>query len=156
MQYHEFKLDPDLADFATPTHDWYKEKKEPAFQMPDIDDLDEHDVDIYDQYVSASVKLSIGDKVHTGKVTGRKRGLDGVSIGKVSANPILDTIIYNVELPDGRSDEYTANDIEENMYAQCDEEGNQFLILQEIVGHKIDGVQWSTMTCISRLEATNK
>jgi hypothetical protein len=77
--------------------------------MPYIDDLDEHDVDIYDQYVGTSVHLSIGDKVHTGKVTGRNRGLDGVARGKASDNPILDTRTYNVEFPDGRSEEYTAN-----------------------------------------------
>jgi hypothetical protein len=139
MQDHEFKLDPDFADFVTPTHDCYEDKKEPAFEMPDIDNLDEHDVDTYDQYVGASVQLSIGDKVQTGKVTGRKRGLDGVARGKASANPILDTRTYNVEFPDGRSEEYTANVIAENMYAQCDEEGNQFLMLQDIVGHKTDG-----------------
>jgi hypothetical protein len=72
MQYHEFKLDPDLADFVTPTHDCYEDKKEHAFEIPDIDDLDEHDVDAYDQYMGTSVQLSIGDKVQTGKVTGRK------------------------------------------------------------------------------------
>jgi hypothetical protein len=104
MQDHEFKLDPDFADFVTPTHDCYKEKKEPEFKMPDIDSLDEHDVDTYDQYVGASVHLSIGDKVQNGKVTGRKRGLDGVVRGKASANPILDTRTYNVEFTDGRSE----------------------------------------------------
>jgi hypothetical protein len=61
MQDHKFKLDPDFADFVTPTHDCYEDKKEPAFQMPDIDDLDEHDVDTYNQYVGAIVQLSIGD-----------------------------------------------------------------------------------------------
>jgi hypothetical protein len=90
--------------------------------------LDEHDVDTYDQYVGAIVQLSIGDKVHTGKVIGRKRGLDGVTRGKASANPILDTRTHNVKFPDGRSEEYTANVIAENMYAQWDEEGNQFLM----------------------------
>jgi hypothetical protein len=95
IQYHDFKLDSDFADFVTPTHDFYEDKKEPAFEMPDIDDLDEHDVDTYDQYVGASVQLSIGDKVQTGKVTGRKRGLDSVASGKASANPILDTRTYN-------------------------------------------------------------
>jgi hypothetical protein len=123
MQDHEFKLDPDFADFVTPTHDCYEDKKEPAFEMPGIDNFDEHDVDTYDQYVGASVQLSIGDKVQTGKVAGRN----------------LDTRTYNVEFPDGRSEEYTANVIAENMYAQCDEEGNQFLMLQDIVGHKTDG-----------------
>jgi hypothetical protein len=62
-----------------------------------------------------------------------------VARGKTSANPILDTRTYNVEFPDGRSEEYTANVITKNMYAQCDEEGNQFLMLQHIVGHKTDG-----------------
>jgi hypothetical protein len=107
--------------------------------MPGIDNLDEHNVDTYDQYVGTSVQLSIGDKVQTGKVTGRKRGLDGVARGKASANPILDTRTYNVEFPDGRSEEYTANVIAENMYAQCDEEGNQFIMLQDIVGKNTDG-----------------
>jgi hypothetical protein len=72
MKYHEFKLDPDLADFVTTTSDFYEDKKEPAFEMPDIDDLDEHDVDTNDQYVGASVQLSICDKVQSGKVTGQK------------------------------------------------------------------------------------
>jgi hypothetical protein len=57
MQDHEFKLDPDFPDIMTPTRDCYDYKKEPAFQMPDIDDLDEHDVDTYDQYVGANVQL---------------------------------------------------------------------------------------------------
>jgi hypothetical protein len=56
-----------------------------------------------------------------------------MSRGKASAHPIPDTRLYNVEFPDGRSEEYTANIIAENMYAQCDEEGNQFLMLQDIV-----------------------
>jgi hypothetical protein len=52
-----------------------------------------------------------------------------VSRGKESANPILDTRTYNIEFPDGRSEEYTASVIAENMYAQYDEEGNHFLML---------------------------
>jgi hypothetical protein len=107
--------------------------------MRDIDDLDEHDVDTYDQYVGASVQLSIGDKVQTGKVTGRKRDIYGVVIVKSRVNPILDTRTYNVEFPYDRSEEYTANVISENMYAQYDEEENQFLVLQDIVGHKTGG-----------------
>jgi hypothetical protein len=58
---------------------------------------------------------------------------------QASANPILDTRTYNVEFPDGRREEYMANVIAKFMYAQGDEEGNQFLMLQDIVGHKNDG-----------------
>jgi hypothetical protein len=124
--------------------------------MPDIDDLDEHDADTYDQYVGASLQISIGDEVHTGKVTGRERGLDDVARGKASANPITDIRTFNVRFPDGHSEEYTANVIVENMYAQCDEDENQFLMLQDILDTKLMGKYWSALACISRLSATNK
>jgi hypothetical protein len=67
------------------------------------------------------------------------QGLNGVARGQASANPILDTRTYNVEFPDDRSEEYTANVIAENMYAKYDEEGNHFLMLQDIFGHNVDG-----------------
>ena len=53
-------------------------------------------------------------------------------------NPILDTWTYEVEFPDGQIAEYSANIIAENMYAQCDTEGNQYLLLREIVDWKMD------------------
>jgi hypothetical protein len=67
-----------------------------------------------------------------------------VASGKASANPILDTKTNNVEFPDGHSEEYTANVITKNMYAQCDEEGNQLLMLQDIVRHKMN---WNAVEC---------
>jgi hypothetical protein len=62
-----------------------------------------------------------------------------VERGKASANYIMDTRTYNVEFPDGCSEEYMSNVIAEKVYAQCDEEGNQFIMLQDIAGHKTDG-----------------
>ena len=49
------------------------------------------------------------------------------------SNLILDMRTYEVEFPDGQTTEYSANIIAENMYAQCDTEGNQYLLLKEIV-----------------------
>jgi hypothetical protein len=43
-----------------------------------------------------------------------------------------------IQFPDGRSDEYTANVIAENMYAQCDIEGRQFNLMECIIDHKTD------------------
>jgi hypothetical protein len=51
---------------------------------------------------------------------------------------MLDTRTYEIEFPDGRNDEYTANVIAENMYAQCDIEGRQYNLLEGIVDHKKD------------------
>jgi hypothetical protein len=50
--------------------------------MPDIDDAkDEDDVDTYDQYDGAHVRVPIGDEIRSGKVVRRKRELDGTVRG---------------------------------------------------------------------------
>ena len=53
-------------------------------------------------------------------------------------NPILDMRTYEVEFPDGQIAKYSANIIAENMYAQCDTEGDQYLMPKEIVDWKKD------------------
>ena len=51
---------------------------------------------------------------------------------------MFDTREYDIEFTDGAIERYTANVIAENMFAQVDEEGNMYMILQEIVDHKKD------------------
>jgi hypothetical protein len=51
---------------------------------------------------------------------------------------MLDTRTYEIEFPDGRSDEYTADVIAENIYAQCDIEGRQYNLMEVIIDHKTD------------------
>jgi hypothetical protein len=41
-------------------------------------------------------------------------------------------------LDDGTIERYTANVIAENLYSQCDSEGCQFLVLDEIIDHAKD------------------
>jgi hypothetical protein len=52
---------------------------------------------------------------------------------------MLDTRTYEIEFPDGRSDEYTTNVIAETMYVQCDIEGRQNNLMEGIIDHKTDG-----------------
>jgi hypothetical protein len=52
---------------------------------------------------------------------------------------MLDTRTYEIEFPDGRSDEYTANVIANNMYDKCYIEGRQYNLIEGIVDHKTDG-----------------
>ena len=89
-----------------------------------------------DAYLNASVVFPQGDKHVRGRVKGRKRDADSNPIGRANANPILDTRRYEVEFPDGEVTELTANVIAESMYAQCDEEGNELVIMDSIVGYK--------------------
>jgi hypothetical protein len=49
-----------------------------------------------------------------------KSVLDVAVKGRANANVMMDTRTYEIDFPDGRSDEYTTNMIAENMYAQCD------------------------------------
>ena len=57
---------------------------------------------------------------------------------------MLDTHVYEVEFVDGGRTEFGANDIVENMYAQCDVEGNQFQLMDCIVDHKTDDMAITT------------
>ena len=63
---------------------------------------------------------------------------DGSLIGRSNPNPILDTRTYEVEFPDGQTAELAAIVIAQNMYAMCDIEGNQYLLLAGIVDHRKD------------------
>jgi hypothetical protein len=63
--------------------------------MPYIYDVkDDDDVDTYDQYVGAHVRVPIGDDIHTGKVVRRKHELDGTMRGQADDNSMLDTRTY--------------------------------------------------------------
>jgi hypothetical protein len=44
-----------------------------------------------------------------------------------------------VQFPDGHTEEFAANTIAENIFSQVDEEGNQYLLLEEITNHRRNG-----------------
>ena len=46
---------------------------------------------------------------------------------------------YEVKFTDRTHEKYQANIIVENMYAQVDDEGNKFLLFDEITDHRSDG-----------------
>jgi hypothetical protein len=140
MSKDDFQDDLDYKDFFTPTYDCYEYDEVSPSKIPDIDYIKEdHDVDTYDQYVGAHVRVPIGDEIRSGKVVHHKRELDVTVRGRANANSILDTRTYKIEFPDGHSEEYTANVISENMYAQCDIEGRQYNLMEGIIDHKTDG-----------------
>jgi hypothetical protein len=109
MMLDDFKDDPEFADFETQTFEPYKDEKVPASKMPDIDDVD--DIQTYDQYAGAHMRVAIGDEIHRWEVVGCNHELDGTVKGLSNANSMMDTRTYENEFPDGRSDEYTTNGI---------------------------------------------
>ena len=137
FKYEDFVNNPELESFDTPIYDRYDDDVDGGAPLV-ADDVDEGDVDTYDQYVGAEVELPIGGRMVNAKVRGRKRMADGSVVGRANLNPILDTRTYEVEFPDGQIAEMAANVIAQNMYAMCDEEGNQFLLLAGIIDHRKD------------------
>ncbi len=88
-----------------------------------------------DNYLSAELMLPRGGVLVKGRVTACKRDWDGNPIGHANDNPILDTTSYIVDFDDGDQTELTANKIAESLYLQCDPDGNQYVLLEEIVDH---------------------
>ena len=130
------KTNPDLAPFAqytTPEYESYEDDYQKVMPLSE-----EFDVDTYDVYPTAQVRLPLEDHYTIGNVKRRKRDKDGNLLGTANTNPILDTRVYEVEFPDGQVLEYAANVIAENLYAQVDQEGRHQLILDGIVGHRKD------------------
>ncbi len=92
----------------------------------------------FDNYVGAEVRLPQQGELRVGRVKKRARSETGDVMGTKNDNPILDTRVYEVEFPDGEVSELAANVIAENLYAQCDAEGNTVLLLDAIVDHKVN------------------
>ena len=71
-----------------------------------------------------------------GRVIRWKRDTDSNPTGRANANPILDTRVYNIEFDEGDVTELTANMIAQAMYAQCDPDGNQYMLLDQLIDHR--------------------
>ena len=61
------------------------------------------------------------------------------SIGRSHQNPILDTCLYEVEFPWGEMTELAGNFIAISIYAQCDVNGNENLLLEEFINLRKNG-----------------
>jgi hypothetical protein len=69
--------------FVTTTYYCYEDDKVPPSKTPDFDDVkDEDDVDTYDQYIGAHVRVPIGYEIRSGKVVQIKCELDGTLSGE--------------------------------------------------------------------------
>jgi hypothetical protein len=128
-------LDETWKEAQTPEYELYDDDIEGEYQpIPDIDDVTPEDED---NYIGAKVSLPLGGTMQSGQVVKRARDNAGDAYGTKNDNPILDTRVYQVEFPDGEIAEYAANVIVENMYAQCDLNGNQYMLLDSIIDHKV-------------------
>jgi hypothetical protein len=59
-------------------------------------------------------------------------------LGMLMLTLFLDTREYEVEFTNGNIEQYAMNVVANNMYAQVDDKGNMFQLLDEIMDHKDD------------------
>ena len=132
----------------------YSDGIEPtSLQLPDDNDpLNADGTSVFekpitDRWIHAEVTLPQGENMHSAKVIGRSKDIDGNIVGTYDDNPYANTMVYDVEFDNGEVKEYAANVIAENMYAQVDADGYSHTMLDSIIDHvkTSDAVERSDM-----------
>ena len=88
---------------------------------------------ISDRLIQAELYLPQGEHMASAKVIGRAKDSDGLPIGTYDDDPMLNSMVYNVEFPDGEVKESSANLIAQNMYSQVDANGHHHTLLDSII-----------------------
>ena len=94
---------------------------------------------VTDALIHAELVLPHGEKMSNAKVKGRAKDTNGDEVGTFDPNPLLNSVLYDVEFSDGDIRQYSANIIAENMYSQVDEEGYSKTLFDSIVDYRSDG-----------------
>ena len=130
----------DWADLLEEDED-FREEFQNIYNNSDIREADDYTPEVLeDTYLNMEIALPRDDEgPEFAKVTKRLRDANGLPIGTANDNPILDTRVYEVEYLDGHKASLAANAIAENMFAQVDDEGNRFVMLEGIADHRTDG-----------------
>ena len=92
----------------------------------------------YDRIINSEVQLQLGDEVTCGTVKRRALGPDGKIVGTYDEDPQRNSMIYEVEFPDGQVKEHAANVIAENILRQVDTEGFSTTLLDCIIDFRKD------------------
>ena len=114
-------IPPPESQSSESIYEDYEDDDELAAVSPDIEDVVDingkllNQQPVYDKLINAEVTLQLDKKVATGTVRRRANDINGQVIGTYDDNPFLNTMIYEVEFPDGEVREYGANLIAENM-----------------------------------------
>lgn len=131
--------------------------------FPDMDEVYKvGDISEPDPYINMELSLDreTGDRTttETARVVRQKFDHDGKPMGKASHTPMLDTRQYEVEFPDGHIETFAANVLAENILAQVDDFGTRHLLLDEVIGHRIqkDAIPKSKGTYITKTGAKRK
>ena len=139
------KLGDSMKTTMKPDYTPYSDNDEPELIVApeendpiNIDGTAAFEQPVTDQWINAELNLTQGEALQNAKVIGRSKDENGQIIGTYHENPMLNTVVYDVEFPDGEIKEYGANIIAENMYAQVDSDGHRHQLVDGIIDFKKD------------------
>jgi Reverse transcriptase (RNA-dependent DNA polymerase). len=135
-------LPDDWADLIEEDED-FREEFQKIYANGDISEADDFTPEVIeDTYMDMEIALPRDSEgPQYARVTKQLRDANGIPIGTANDNPILDTRMYEVEYLDGYMASLAANTIAENLFAQVDEEGNRYVLMDAIADHRVDGSQ---------------
>ena len=134
----------DIDEGENNEHEPYEDKDELPIEIPEQEDSVDASGQLlnqqpaYDLMINAKVQLQNGDDMSLAKVLRRAIGPDGQLSGEYNDNPRLNSLIYEVEFPDGQIKEYAANVIADNILRQVDHEGYSTTLMAGIIDYKKD------------------
>ena len=127
----------DLLAFNSSFNDEYNR----VFDNKDIPETDDHTPEVL-EYTYFNMELTIfrdsGGPKFT-RVTKTLRDADGLPIGAANDIPLLDTRLYEVAYGDGHEVSLAANKIAINVFDKVYEEGNRYVLFDEIIDHHTYG-----------------
>ena len=124
--------------------DLYEDDEFTPVEIPPAEIIDATGKPIYmqsltDGLINAEVLLPIGDSRAMATVISAALDDSGMLIGEHNDNPLLNTLKYMCEFPDGTVKEYSANVIATNLFAESDSNGHSSLFMYKIIDHKSSG-----------------
>ena len=128
----------DLGLEDTPQYNPYEDETQNEQMFPQLAEELQPMPEVGDLYIGAEILLPRGDQMARGHVVARSRDANGNVMGRSHTNPILDTRMYQLKFAGGKVTALTTNVIAESMYVQCNSEGNEYLLLDELGDYQKD------------------
>ena len=88
--------------------------------------------------MNAEVLLHQGEEKRLAKLIKRSVDSDGKAIRNYNELPVIKTMLYDVQFPDGSIKPYSENLISENILMQADGDGIHHQLLEGILDHSKD------------------
>ena len=126
----------DIGLENTPQYDPYEDETQNKQSFPHLAKELEPMSEVEDHYIGAEILLPRGNHMARGHVVARSRDANGNVMGRYHTNSILDSRMYQVEFTWGKVTELIANVIAESVYAQCNLDGNEYLLLYMLVDYR--------------------